>query len=1263
MKNFIEENVSWNELAPHDRSEFSMNIENAFLLKEENELHLDISLNYIIPYNDLQNIKRKIKAEFGDLSAVSCRFRYENTALSEEEIIRLFIPYMMESMSDLGGLRHTADMGSFTLEQDCIIIYALGEQTVNHLNKVAAPAMRNMLKHDFNIDRVFAFRNKSEKYGEKVRAIEDQTDEELRRISAEAEKAARAARENAKNNPAENGSGLAYKNSNGSGGGYRRGNSYEGAVAGNRIVGKAISGEIVKIKDLNSESSDVIIEGSVFRTDSRTIKNGKSIAFIYMTDGTDSICVKMFVTAKKQEDFDEYIKTGSYIKVKGNCEFDNFEKMIVMMAQSIELSEKPERTDISDEKRIELHAHTKMSQIDGLMDVKELVNTAKKWGHSAVAVTDHGVVQSFPDAAKAAGGDIKILFGVEGYLVDDILLPNGELDYKTNPARHIILIAKNQTGLKNLYKLVSFSFLKYHYKRPRMPKSVIAELREGLIIGSACEAGEVFRAMTEGKSDEEVLKVIEFYDYLEIQPRSNNMFMVEKGMVSGAEDLLNYNRKIVEFGKITDKPVVATCDAHYLNEEDYIYRNIIMAAHGFKELDEKPKLWLRTTDEMLEEFSYLGEEEARRVVIENPKIIADSVEELIPVPKGKFPPKIDGAEDRLRSRCYGKAHEIYGDPLPEIVEERLKKELNSIIGNGYAVMYVAAEMLVQKSLSDGYLVGSRGSVGSSFAATMDGITEVNPLPPHYICPNPECKHSEFIEDGSYDCGVDMPDKKCPVCGTDYKKDGFSIPFETFLGFKGDKEPDIDLNFAGEYQATAHKYVEEIFGAKNVFKAGTIGTIKDKMALGYVKRYFEERGQIVNKCEAERLALGCTGVRKTTGQHPGGIVIVPEGHEIYEFCPVMHPAEGAGKDIITTHFDYHKIDENLLKLDILGHDVPSMIRMLQDMTGISPNEVPLSDEKVNSIFLGTENLDIKIDDYKQRHGTFGIPEFGTSFTRQMLDDTKPQKFSALVRISGFSHGTDVWINNAQEFIRSGEATMDDAIATRDDIMNYLINKGLPKQDSFTIMERVRKGKSITEEQETLMLANNVPGWYIESCKRIKYMFPKAHAVAYVMMSYRIAYFKVYYPPEFYAVHYTMKVDFFNTNVIMGGLQSVLDKMNMIKKLGNEATNKEKDEYLIYEVVYEMFARGYEFLPARFGNSDALRFSVENGKVRIPFRALDGMGETAAVSLAEEFKKGPFSSVEDISTRTSVNSSNIETMREHGILEGLPESDQLTLFAFC
>ena len=1226
-------------------------------------LEFSLVMNFIIPYDLYDRMLKQVAEDLPFARQIQCHTLYREITSDMATIIRLYMPYIVNTVSDIGSLVHTIDLDYMKTEGKKVIFGVVGEMAERQLNRNMAPAMAGILREKFGLQVEIVFCNIEQKYDARRKNKEDQSAQELRQAAEEAERAAEVYRRQQEAEPsAAQSYGGWNGGANGSGGNGgpapKRKRGYEGPVRGNVILGKPATGTVTEIKNISGDQENLLIEASIFDMDSRTMKNGRVLEALDVTDGTDSIRVKCFVSQQKSGDIHEHLSKGTYVRITGHTEYDTFEKMTVFMADSIEKAEKPERRDTQERKRVELHVHTKMSQVDGMMDVKDLVKTAIRWGHPAVAVTDHGVVQAFPDAAKAAGDKIKVIYGCEGYLVNAIEQPDGSLDYKSNPAYHIILLAKNQTGLKNLYKLVSFSFLDYYYKRPRIPKQLITEYREGLIIGSACEAGEVFRTMRDGATEEELERVASFYDYLEVQPRTNNYFMVEKGMVSSMDDVLDFNRRIVALGEKMNKPVVATSDAHYMNPEDYIYRNIIMAAHGFKDLAETPRLWLRTTDEMLEEFAYLGPEKAEEIVIDNPQKIADSVEVLKPVPEGKYPPKIEGAEERLRQRCYERAHSIYGDPLPQLVEERLEKELSSVIENGYAVMYVAAEMLVQKSLSDGYLVGSRGSVGSSFAATMDGITEVNPLPAHYVCPN--CKHSEFMLDGEYDCGVDMPDKNCPVCGTPYKKDGFNIPFETFLGFSGNKEPDIDLNFAGEYQPVAHKYVEEIFGSKNVFKAGTISTIKEKTAFAYVRNYFQERGRVVNPCEMKRLALGCTGVRKTTGQHPGGIVVVPDDHEIYEFCPVMHPSEGAVKDIITTHFDYHKIDENLLKLDILGHDVPSMIRMLEDMTGVSPEDIPLSDPKVSSIFLNTDALEIKMDDYRQRHGTFGIPEFGTPFTRQMLDETKPSKFSALVRISGFSHGTDVWVNNAQEFIRTGQATMDDAIATRDDIMNYLIGKGVPKKDSFDIMEKVRKGKGVTEEREQLMREHDVPEWYIESCKRIQYMFPKAHAVAYVMMSYRIAYFKVYYPPEFYATHFTTKVDFFNADVILRGVQSVIDRIDAISKMGKEATKKEQDEVPVYEVAYEMYARGYEFLPVAFGHSRGMKFSVEDGKVRLPFRALEGMGETAATSIEEEYAKREFSSVEDLMIRTSVNSSNIETLRAHGVLSGLPESDQMSLF---
>ena len=766
-------------------------------------------------------------------------------------------------------------------------------------------------------------------------------------------------------------------------------------------------------------------------------------------------------------------------------------------------------------------------------------------------------------------------------------------------------------------------------------------------------------------SHEEQERIASRYDYLEIQPVINNRFMLEDEYyfegkrVEDEDDIRAINMRIVEIADKLGKPVVATCDAHYDKPESAIYRNILMAGIGFEDAESGEGLYMRTTDEMMEEFSYLGER-AKEIVIDNTNLIADMVDgSILPVPVGKFPPNIPGAKETLRETCEKKLHETYGDDPDPIIKERFEKELNSIIDNGYAVMYVSAQMLVQKSLSDGYLVGSRGSVGSSFAATMAGITEVNPLDPHYLCP--ECKHLEWGDKGLYDCGIDMPPKKCPVCGAEMKRDGFTIPFATFLGFNGDKEPDIDLNFAGEYQPVAHRYVGEIFGEKNVFKAGTVGTVADKTAYGFVMKYFEERGIPVNKYEADRLTSHCTGVKRTTGQHPGGIVICPDDHEIFEFCPIQHPANDASTGVITTHFDYHKIDQNLLKLDILGHDVPSMIRQLQDMTGVDPLKVDLTDRKVLSIFNGIEALDIKDKDYKFTHGSYAIPEFGTPFVRQMLDDTQPDKFADLVRISGFSHGTDVWLNNAQDYIRSKTATMREVISTRDDIMNYLILKGVENGHAFKIMEIVRKGKKdLSDEQVAEMKEHGVPDWYIDSCNKIKYMFPRAHAVAYTMMSFRMAWYKVYYPQEFYATYFTTKADDFDARTILKGKEAILQQMELIDMKGNNATPKEKSQYIVLEVAYEMYARGYEFMAPSLEKSKALKFWVEDGKVLLPFVALDGVGASAAQSFYDAYHEKPFDTVEEVMKRTKLNKTSIQTLREYGVFDGLPETDQLSMF---
>ena len=1046
---------------------------------------------------------------------------------------------------------------------------------------------------------------------------------------------------------------------NGAGGkGKRKGRGYR-PVKGNIIMGSPVTIDCMPLDQIDSESGTVAFEGELFKKDSRTISEDRKLASLYVTNKKTSICVKAFVHNKKWEDFEEHLPDGTPVKIEGKAQWDRYDNAVTVIADSIEKTERKERRDEAPEKRVELHCHTKMSAMDGLIVAKEMVKRVEGWGHKAVAITDHGVVQSFPEAAGAAK-NIKIIYGCEGYLLDDegLIREDGSIDYKSRKTNHIIILVKDLVGLKNLYKLVSKSHIDYFYYRPRIPRSVLEAHREGLILGSACEAGELYSAIRAGEPDEKVEKIASFYDYLEIQPLINNRFMITNGIVESEEDLKDLNRRIVALGEKLGKLVVATCDAHYFDEEEALYRRIIMAGQDFKDAESGEGLYFRTTEEMLEEFAYLGEEKAYEVVVTNTNKVADMIESIKPVPDGKFPPHIDGAEEYLREACETRAAAMYGNPLPDVIRERLDKELNSIIDNGYAVMYRSAEMLVNKSMEAGYLVGSRGSVGSSFAATMSGITEVNPLAAHYLCP--KCKNIEWDETGEYDCGVDMPDKVCPVCGTPYTKQGFTIPFETFLGFDANKEPDIDLNFANEYQTTAQKYVEEIFGAENVYKAGTISTVKANKAFGYVAKYFEQLGQQVSKAELDRLTQCCEGVKATTGQHPGGVVVVPKDHEIFEFCPVQRPANNTKSEVVTTHYDYHSIDQNLLKLDILGHDIPSMCKQLKDLTGVDPLDVPLKDDKVMSIFIGTEGLDIKDPDYKFTHGSYAIHEFGTSFVRQMLDDIHPTTVEELVRISGLSHGTDVWLGNAQDLVVNGVTTMREAIATRDDIMNYLRKKGVDNSNAFTIMEKVRKGKGVTEEQEQLMIEHDVPDWYIDSCRKIKYMFPRAHAVAYVMMSLREAYYKVYHPLEFYAVYFTTKVASFDEKVILKGQKAVEERMEEIERMGKDASKKDENDFTVLEVAYEMYARGFEFAPARLGISDATKFRVHDGKVILPFVAIAGMGEGAATAFAEGYADRPYETVEDVIDRGRVNKTVVEQLREHGVLEGLPETAQISFF---
>ncbi|WP_373217834.1 PolC-type DNA polymerase III [Ruminococcus sp. 5_1_39BFAA] len=1239
------------------------------------------------------------------------------------------------------------------------------------------------------------------------------------------------------------------------------------------VYGRDFDGEVTALEAITGEVGEVIVRGQVMEVEAREIRNEKTILIFPITDFTDSITIKLFLRNEQVPEITEAVKKGAFLKLKGVTTIDRFDSELTIGSingiKKIGDFRNP-RTDTSPQKRVELHCHTKMSDMDGVTDAKALVKRAYEWGHKAIAITDHGVVQSFPEANHcfdAWGGcvpkdsDFKVLYGMEAYIVDDlkgmvtnakgqrldgrfvvfdiettgfspltckiieigaVLVENGQItdrfstfvnpevpipfrieqltsindsmvmdaptiekvlpeflefcqgatmvahnaDFDMSfiiencnrlgipndftyadtvgmarfllpalnrfkldtvakavgvsldhhhravddaectarifekfvemlaereifdvnelnekgavsadtirklPTYHAVIFMRNETGRINLYKLVSQSHLKYYNRRPRVPKSVFEAHREGLIIGSACEAGELYQALLRNAPDTEIARLVKFYDYLEIQPLGNNRFMIadeKNDMVNSDEDLIDLNKKIVKLGEQFKKPVVATCDVHFMDPQDEVYRRIIMAGNGFSDADNQAPLFLRTTEEMLEEFSYLGSEKAEEVVITNTNKIADMIEKLSPIHPDKFPPIIENSDQNLKDICFNKAHEMYGDPLPGIVEERLNKELNSIISNGYAVMYIIAQKLVWKSNDDGYLVGSRGSVGSSLAATMAGITEVNPLPPHYLCPNPECKYSDFdspeIKEFAGMAGCDMPDKICPKCGTRMNKEGFDIPFETFLGFKGDKEPDIDLNFSGEYQANAHKYTEVIFGKGQTFKAGTIGTLAEKTAFGYVKKYFEERDQHKRYCEINRIVQGCTGVRRTTGQHPGGIIVLPKGEEIEKFTPVQHPANDVNSDIVTTHFDYHSIDGNLLKLDILGHDDPTMIRMLEDLTDISARTVPLDDKSVMSLFASTEALKIKPEDIGGcKLGCLGIPEFGTDFAMQMLIDTKPKYFSDLVRIAGLSHGTDVWLGNAQTLIEEGKATISTAICTRDDIMIYLIGKGVESGLSFTIMESVRKGKGLRDEWITVMKEHGVPDWYIWSCKKIKYMFPKAHAAAYVMMAYRIAWYKVFQPLAYYAAYFSIRATAFSYELMCMGRDRLEYYMAEIRKKGDQASKKEQDTLKDMRVVQEMYARGFDFLPIDLYTAKAHRFQIIGEKLMPALDTIEGLGDKAADAVVEAAKDGKFLSKDDFRDRTKVSKTVIDLMDDLGMFGDIPQSNQMSLFDF-
>ena len=1052
------------------------------------------------------------------------------------------------------------------------------------------------------------------------------------------------------------------------------------------LFGTLVKGKPKPIKECLPEDGEVVVWGDVFSLETRESKDGRySIINFNITDYTSSYPVKVFGEKKKCEDLVENLKDGKTVLVRGAINMDTYMHTYLITARAVTEIEKIEKQDNAPEKRVELHLHTNMSAMDGMTSAKELVSRAIAWGHKAIAITDHGVVQAFPEACNtAAKAGIKIIYGMEGYLVDDDAfyddygfgvddeIPAEYIDkVRAEKTYHIIIIAKNTQGLKNLYKLITDSNLKFFKRRPRIPRHRLMQFREGLIIGSACEAGELYRALVDQKSDEDILRIASFYDYLEIQPNGNNAFMLRSQderyeRFKTVEDLENVDRQIIHIADKLGKMVVATCDVHFIDPGNAVFREILMTSMGFSDASQQAPLYFRTTDEMLAEFAYLGEETAKEVVITNPNKIADLCESgMTPFPRGTFPPSLEGADEDLTRICWERTKKDYGDPVPENVANRLEKELKSIISNGFGVLYMIAQKLVQNSEEHGYYVGSRGSVGSSFVAHAAGISEVNPLPPHYICK--KCKHSEFFMDGSVGSGYDLPPKDCPNCGIPMHRDGHDIPFETFLGFKGDKQPDIDLNFSGEYQFYAHRYTEELFGIDHTFKAGTIGTIADKTAYGFVKKWLEVKGITVNRAEEDRLTKGCTGVKRTTGQHPGGMVVVPASNDAEDFTPIQHPADDVSGGLRTTHFDFHSLHDTILKLDNLGHDVPTLYRHLEDSTGINVFDVDICDPKLYELLTSPEPLGVTAEEIGCETGTLSLPELGTPFVRGMLMEAKPKNFSDMLQISGLSHGTDVWLGNAQELIKNGTCTISEVIGTRDNIMVYLMHKGLEPDMAFKIMEIVRKGnatKLLTEAHIKAMKEHNVPDWYIDSCMKIKYMFPKAHAAAYVSAAMRLAWYKVYKPTEYYATYMTVRGEDLDTVAIMEGRGAVKQLMNSIINKGHEATAKEENMYVAMQVVNEMMARGVELLPIDLYKSHATVYKLEDGKIRLPFMSMAGTGESAAVALmkARDDGEGEYMSRDDLQQRAGISKSVMETLDSCGALEGLPQSTQMSFFGF-
>lgn len=1072
----------------------------------------------------------------------------------------------------------------------------------------------------------------------------------------------------------------AYEILYGSGGGGKKGSGV--------IWGKSFKGEPRPLEDVTEEENNVVIEGQFVKCfdkdgvltsfNERELRTKRVKLSFNVSDDTNGIFVNMyFQTLEECHKFKSLIKPGVYLRIMGDAKRDRFSfDEMTIEPKGIMLIEKEERMDNAEVKRVELHCHTKMSKMDALTPMEDLVKKAIKWGHKALAITDHGVVQAFPFCYDAAeGSDLKLIFGMEGYLISDSgvegtdIEPTDSIKKKKGSKTqldHIIILAKNETGLRNLYKLVTLSHLKYYNarpSRPSLPRAVIEEYRDGLILGSACEAGELYRAVRAGKSEEELLKIASFYDYLEIQPLGNNMYMVRENKCT-VEDLKVYNRKIYDIGKKLGKMTVATCDVHFLNPEDSKYRTILQGVQNYKDADEQPPLYYRTTEEMLAEFDYLGKDIAYEVCVTNPNKVADMVDKIKPVPDRDqlYSPSIPGAVEALPKMVYDKAHEWYGEELPQIVADRIKTELDSIINNGFAILYYIAHKLVRKSLDDGYLVGSRGSVGSSLVATLIDITEVNPLAPHYRCP--KCRYSEFFTNNEYASGFDLPEKNCPHCGTPMWRDGHNIPFAVFLGFHGDKVPDIDLNFSGEYQPVAHKYTEELFGRDNVCRAGTISTVASKTAFGYVRKYYEEKGLTKHPAYMAGLVEGIAGLKRTTGQHPGGIMVVPRNMDIHYITPMNHPADERDSTTVTTHFDYHSINDRLVKLDILGHDDPTVIKLLEEFTHIKPTKIPIGDEATMSIFRNTEALGVTPEQINSSVGTYGIPEFGTRFVRQMVEDVQPKNFGQIVRVSGYSHGTDVWLNNAQDLIKEGKPP-EDTIATRDDVMTNLIAMGVEPSLAFKTMEYVRKGKAAKNGLEPKMLdamhAAKVPDWFINSCQTVKYLFPKAHAIAYVLMAYRIAYCKVHYPKAFYAAYFSVRAPEFDAAYIAKGKEYMKKFIKDVYAQGGKANNRDKDTVTYLELAVEMMERGFEFEPIDLYKSHPTRFLPTEKGVRIPLAALSGIGTSAALSIDEARSSGvPFISQEDLRVRSKVSKSVIEKLAEYGTLKDLPENDQIDLF---